>query len=313
MSDNREITLIEGAIQSFDRVAAGLALLERNYKGVLYEVDTTMGMAHAKAARKAIRDPRYEVEQIRKAAKAPIIALGKQLDAKALSITNALMDLELPIDAQIKQEEERKEEEKRRIAIAEAKRVADIQARIDGMRSTVAEMAGFPSHLIDDTISELTSVEIDGSFAEFRQNAEDVKIASLARLLTMRDSALNLEREKERIRLDREELAKRRAEDDARAAQHSAERKALDEDFAAMVQLQSENNAAASPKFQSEVAQQQTQAAPMLSSDDSNIIARSALQYSGSRDEIVRIVADYYETSPDLALELLRRIDWATA
>lgn len=53
----------------------------------------------------AAREPRYEVERIRKAAKAPILAIGKRLDADAARITAELEKIEAPIDAQIKAEE----------------------------------------------------------------------------------------------------------------------------------------------------------------------------------------------------------------
>lgn len=213
---HNELELISTALTNFDRVAQGLAQLEHTYKGVLYEVDTSLGMAHAKAARAAIREPRYEVERVRKGAKAPLLALGKRLDAQATRITNALMALEAPIVEQIETEEARKEAEHQAKLAAEAKRVADIQARIDGMRNAVIGLAGYPPAIIDQYIEEVDAIPIDASFAEFAQVAGDVKTATLARLQELRAASVAHEAEQRRIKEERAELARLRAEEDAR-------------------------------------------------------------------------------------------------
>jgi hypothetical protein len=136
--ENNEMELISGALIAIDRVEAGLALLRRNYEGVIFDPTTKTGMETARAARQAIRQPRIEVEKIRKAAKAPLLALGKRLDAEAARITGELVKLEEPIHAVIVEEENRKEQERIAKAIAEQKRVADLHEKI-------AELRGNPS------------------------------------------------------------------------------------------------------------------------------------------------------------------------
>ena len=110
-----ELTEVTKAVAEFDRVGAGLAELRKQYGNVVYDVTTTAGMNDAKVARAAIREPRYEIERIRKAAKAPILALGKKLDTEAARITSELEKLERPIDGAIKAEEDRKEAEKQAV------------------------------------------------------------------------------------------------------------------------------------------------------------------------------------------------------
>jgi hypothetical protein len=216
MTENNEMELIGTALQNFDRVAAGLALLEKNFKGVLYEVDTAMGMAHAKAARQSIRAPRYELEKIRKDAKAPLLALGKRLDSEATRITNALLVLENPIHEQIKNEEDRLEREKQERAQAEALRVAQIRARIDVIRAAPSAVAAKGSAAIQAILADYESKTIDESYAEFREEAATALTTTLLALRSLHDQAKEREAEAERIKAERLELAKLRAEQEAR-------------------------------------------------------------------------------------------------
>jgi cation transport ATPase len=78
-------------------------------------------MEAAKAARAEIREPRFAVEKVRKAAKAPLLAIGRRIDAEAVRITEAILAIEEPIDGQIKAEEARK------VAEREAKRAAEVE------------------------------------------------------------------------------------------------------------------------------------------------------------------------------------------
>lgn len=213
MSDNTEIELIGTALQNFDRVAAGLALLEKNYKGVLYEVETSLGLAHAKAARAAIREPRYEVERLRKDAKAPILALGKRLDAEATRITNALLTLEEPIHQQIKSEEDRIEQEKLAKAAAEAARVAQIHSLIDGIRAWPANAVGKPSLMVSQMLNDASNYRIEESvFQERTEEAKGVLLISVTALNGVRSERIAHEAEQERIKAERIELDKLRAE-----------------------------------------------------------------------------------------------------
>lgn len=212
MSENKDLILIDSALQDFDKISAGFALLEKNYKGVLYDTDETIGMEHAKAARAAIREPRYRVEQIRKSAKAPLLAIGKKLDAEAARLTGSLLELEEPIHAQIKQTEERVERERLARAQAELERRTRIEARIQDIRNTVVTVANLPADAITQRIVMLRDVEINEGFEEFQQQAVDAKTATLSRLVELRDAATEREAEKARIAAEREELAKLRAE-----------------------------------------------------------------------------------------------------
>ncbi|SPU49870.1 Uncharacterised protein [Bordetella trematum] len=58
-------------IKQYSPIEAGLAKLREQFAGVVFDVTTTKGLEDAKAARQAIRAPRYELEKARKALKAP--------------------------------------------------------------------------------------------------------------------------------------------------------------------------------------------------------------------------------------------------
>ena len=60
------IVEVQSAVAEFDRVAAGIALLQQEYAGVVFDVSTTKGLDAAKTARATIREPRYEIEKVRK-------------------------------------------------------------------------------------------------------------------------------------------------------------------------------------------------------------------------------------------------------
>lgn len=138
---------VSTAVVQFDKVQAGLAELRTKYKGVLFPVATAEGMRDAKEARLVIREPRYEVERIRKAAKAPVLTLGRQLDARAKEITDALIELESPIDDLIKLEEGRKERERQEKIDAELAvqrkteegRLATERAELERLRAEIAK------------------------------------------------------------------------------------------------------------------------------------------------------------------------------
>lgn len=217
-----ELSEVTNAVAEFDRVAAGLSELQSKYKGVIYDVTTIKGMAEAKEARRAVREPRIEVEKIRKAAKAPILALGKKLDSEAARITKALEELECPIDDQIKAEETRKDQEKQAKIEAEMRRVAALQERVAELRGCQTLTASSGSELIAGHIADLEKIPVDDSFEEFRQQAEDAKVAGLSRLRELHAAALAHEAEQDRIQAEREELARLRAEQAKREAEERA-------------------------------------------------------------------------------------------
>ena len=110
---------------------------------------------------------------------------------------------------------------------AEQQRVADLQERVVYLRGnpTLTPLSG--SALLSQHIADLEREPVDVSFEEFQQEAESTKAAGLARLRQLHEAAVAHEAEQERIKAEREELAKLRAEQAERDRLAAIERKAL--------------------------------------------------------------------------------------
>lgn len=221
-----ELEVVSQAIARIDAVSTGLASLEKQYKGVVYEVTKPEGMEAAKAARAAIREPRYNVEKIRKEAKAPILALGKKLDSEAARITAELVKLEDPIDQQIKHEEGRKDRERAEKIAAEERRVTGLRERVAELRGAIEMVKRYNLSASDiaNHISDLESVPVDASFQEFQEAAAQAKAETLQILGEMQSAAAAREAEAERLKAERAELERLRAEDAKRQAEERAKR-----------------------------------------------------------------------------------------
>lgn len=212
-----DIEQVQTALAEYSKVDAGLAQLEKTYKGIVFDVETTSGMELAKAARLVLRQPRYEIERIRKAAKAPLLAIGKRLDAEAARITTEIMKLEDPIDQQIKNEEDRKERERQAKIDAENARIAGITARIEAIRAMPVRASGKPSAVIATVQVEAAAIIIDASYAEFAEQASAALSQTVAALAGLHAGAVAAEAEHARVAAEREELAKLRAAEEERA------------------------------------------------------------------------------------------------
>lgn len=207
------IALVQGALTEFDKVEAGLADLRTKYANVVYAVNTTAGMAEARAARQALRAPRYAVDKILKATKEPLNQIKKDLDARASRITAAILVFEDPIDGQIKAEEDRKAAEK-----AERERVAAAQKLVidnamTWIRNHAVQAVGKSAADIKELVTSLETMEVTlETFADRAGEAEQCRLMTLevlnglhAAVAAQEEAAAKVEAE--RIRLERERLA----------------------------------------------------------------------------------------------------------
>jgi colicin import membrane protein len=214
-----QLEAVSAALVKIDKVAAGIADLRAKYGNVIFDVATTKGMKEACEARAEIREPRYEVERLRKAAKRPILDLGKKLDTEAERITNELLAIEEPLDSQITAEQTRKENEKKAREEAEAKRVAAIRGRIeDDIRTVALAAMGRNSADITRFIADIEAMAIDHTFAEFQKEAEGARATTLIRLRAALSSAQAIEAEQARLAAERAENERIRQENEAKAA-----------------------------------------------------------------------------------------------
>jgi hypothetical protein len=229
-----QLEAVSTALVKIDKVAAGIADLRAKYGSVVFDVATVKGMKEACEARAEIREPRYEVEKLRKAAKRPILDLGKKLDTEAERITNELLAIEGPVDQQITTEQKRKDDEKKAREEAERQRVEAIQARIDEIRQYPLDVVGASSTKIEEVIKTVVDLAVDETFAELKQQAEGAKATSLIRLRAALSKAQAMETEQARLAAERVENERIRQENEARAAaveaNQAAERRRIAEE-----------------------------------------------------------------------------------
>lgn len=234
------IAKVNTAIVSIKQIEAQIEELGRLYGGT-YDVTTADGMKLAKRARMSVREPRLEIERIRIEAKRDLIAVGKGLDQVAASLTEKILAIENPINAQIQAEEKRIEDEKQAKIAAEAKRVADIRARIESFRVMPVKAVNKPSAEIKLMVDGLAGEQItEEAFQEFHAAAVEAHQASLNALNDLYDGRLQYEAEQEELRrqrIENERLqaqeAERQAAERARQAAIDAEEKAVRERIAA--------------------------------------------------------------------------------
>lgn len=222
------------AISEYSPTVAALADLRQRYAQVVFDVTTTKGMDLAKKGRAEIRGYRVALETKRKEIKAPALERCRLIDDEAKRITAELVALEDPIDDLIKSEEQRKERERIEKEQIERERIDAIQSRIADFAASVTALVGKPAATIGEAIEVAEQFVIDDSFYEFKAQAEAAKTAALDRLSELHAAAIEQEIEQARIKAEREELARLRAEQEKRdreaKAQAEAEQRQRDEE-----------------------------------------------------------------------------------
>ena len=206
---------VTGALTEFDKVSAGLDDLRRKYKDVVFPVATRAGMAEALAARTAIRGPRYSVERLRKDAKAPVLALGRDIDARAAFISTELLKLEEPVQEQIQAQEMREAAERTAKREAEEARIAAHHRRIEEIRLNAMLSVGKPVSFLDSVINAMESLVFGPECQEFEDATRTAQAETLGKLRAMRDAQAKRDAEAA-------ELARLRAEEEVRRAEEAS-------------------------------------------------------------------------------------------
>ena len=221
------IALRTAAMQELDAVEAGLSDMEKKYSGVVYDVTNTEGMNQAKAARAAIRDPRYKAENIRKEKTGQLAALGREINDRAGKIKDRILAVEDPIHQQIKAEEERKEAEREAKRQAEAERIAGMNARLDNIRNMPLQAVGAIADELQQAIDRVAADELEGfdevylpTAKQTRDTALDALRKMLAERQALDEQAAQLERQRqEQAARDAEAAEQRRIADEAAKAE----------------------------------------------------------------------------------------------
>ena len=266
-----DLAKVETALSEFDKVSAGLAALYEQYPvDLVYDVTTTAGLTEAARHRAAYRDPRIDIEKMRKVAKAPVTAIGKNIDARAAWITAKLRIGEEPADAQIKAEESRRAQIKADKEAAEFGRVLAIQEALAAIAMDVQIASTQPSARIAAVIDELKTAELDKLvFQEMMAAAVAARDAGIAKLeLAFKAKRFDEQQEADRVEVERKRIADQAVADSERlrvaeanraealrlagiaaqqeaqaqvlAAQHAAQLKQIADGMAALAKAQKE-------------------------------------------------------------------------
>lgn len=230
---SNDLTRVQNALNELDRVAASLPEIAKQFPpDVVYEITTTKGMEAAKAHRAAWRDPRITVEKARSMAKAPILALGKNIDARAARLKEQLLIGETPIDQLIKAEEARREEARQAKINAEMGRVMAIQEALSEIALDVQIACNKTSADIQALLDRMRTTEPDPLvFQEQIDQARAAWAAGIGKLETAHKAKLwDEEQEAQRAAAEAERKRQQEAEDAERAriaAEQAAEAKRL--------------------------------------------------------------------------------------
>lgn len=195
----------------------GLPEAERAcYKVV--DITTTAGMAIAVQHRARFRDEvRLDSEKAHKKHKAPVLDIGRLLDAKKKEIAEQVEPFETRFDAAIKAEERRKEEEKAAREAAEAARVAAIREKISDITVLAQQHANADSATLTAVLTELAEREATKEeFAELLDEAAlAIETTASALIALLQGAQAREQAEAERIRLAEEEKARIAAQAEA--------------------------------------------------------------------------------------------------
>lgn len=210
-------------IVEYRQTDAALAELRQKYATVVFDVTTGKGMEQAKKARAELREYRVALEKTRVEIKAPALQRCREIDTEAKRITAELEALEDPIDEQIKAEEDRKAREK-------AERERQERARQEALQKWFADVRGLPLRAVNATADQIRELIAEAEATDTSHVPDDNQAAAkfevrnaVAGLKAALDARLSADEEAARIKAEREELERLRAE----AAAVQAERERL--------------------------------------------------------------------------------------
>lgn len=245
------------AITEYSPIAAALAIIEEKFAGAVFDVATKAGMEMAKTARAEIRGYQTNLEAVRVSIKAPALQRCREIDSEAKEIDARLAKVRAPIEAQIKMQEAAAEAEKQAKLQAEIARIEAIRARIANIEAMV-DFSASTSKLIEESLIAAKKIVIDESFGELADDAAKALELTIFRLQNMLAERLNAEAEAARIKAEREELDRLRAEDAKRRATEEArlEREAA----AAQARREAEDKARREAQEREDAARREAQA-----------------------------------------------------
>lgn len=270
---SKELTLperAENAIGFADRKAELAKLAAESVR--ITAITNKDGRDECHTALMKLRSTRVAIQKAGKGAREDAVAFGKAIIEKEKELIGIIDHEETRLAGLRDAWDEAREQARQLAAEAEARRVAFHRGRIAAITGVVVTYAHADADALAGAIGEEQAIPVDEGFEEFEDEAKQAKANTLARLNEMLAAATYREAEEARKREDlaeqerklaaeREELAKARAEHDARvAAENAAAQAQRDAEDAERRQRQADEDAARELQRQQEDADRQAQA-----------------------------------------------------
>jgi hypothetical protein len=232
-SPSTELSLPERAIAAMKLQITAQQLTDLASKTAdIISITNADGRKQAHAAAMALADKRIEIDKAGKAARDDANKFSKQVIVEKDRLI-ALIEPEEKRLLRLRDDWDAKIEAERLAKIeAEQKRIAAIRARIEEIKALPLNCANRPASQIEQAIVGLVALSIDASFQELQTAAEEARQYILTKLRQMFADRQAHEAEQERLRLEREELARQRAEQEE-ASRKERERIAAEQAAAA--------------------------------------------------------------------------------
>lgn len=197
---------IETSIAEYSPTAAGLADLAHRFKNVVFDVSTIKGDKEARAARLELVRLRTGLEAKRKELKAPALERSRLIDAEAKRITDAILLLEEPIDAQIRAADEKREAERQARAESDRLRILRHTNKIAEIRAAATGHGRSSSAILTLAVEQVGALVIDKVYEEWESAAQQAKDETLATLNQLLCDAVARECEGARLREEAKRL-----------------------------------------------------------------------------------------------------------
>ena len=178
----------QATLAQFTRTEAALRLVAKKYRGVAWAVETSKGMADAKAAREDLRtNGRYAIQRAEKAVKDEVNDLKRAIAEEAERLIAIVKPVEEHVHGQITARETVLAAEKAERDRIEAERVAKHRAGIERIRGYVAQAQGKTAIEIDAAIAWLEQhLAVGYEWAEFQGEAVVIKANTIGQLAALR-------------------------------------------------------------------------------------------------------------------------------
>lgn len=187
------------------------------------------GYQQVHSGRMALKNERVSIQNLAKEARDDATKFSKAVIAEEKRIIGLIEPEEQRLQKLQDAWDEAIEAEKQAKVAAEQKRVADLQERVAELRGNRMLSPTSGAELIAEHIGDVAGITVDDSFQEFREQAEAAKADGLQWLNDLHVAAVAHEAEQARIKAEREELTRLRAEQAERDRLAEIERKALAE------------------------------------------------------------------------------------